>query len=83
MTALHNVDGQLTLHPFSGFVVRSTLVVCGRKLDCMCVCLFVCVFLRIFREFCRGGKDVGARATEHAEFEKWILKKPFFNLISG
>ena len=59
--------------------VRSTLVVCARKLDCM----FVCVFVRIFREFCGGGKDVGPRATEHAEFEKWILKKPFFKLISG
>ena len=41
------------------------------------------MFLRISREFCGGGKDVGVRATEHAEFEKWILKKPFFKLISG
>ena len=61
------------------FVVRSTLVVCARKLDS----LFVCLYARISREFCGGGNDVGVRATEHAEFEKWILKKPFFNLISG
>ena len=47
------------------------------------LCMFVCLSLRIPREFCRGGKDVGVRDTEHAEFEKWILKKPFFNLISG
>ena len=45
--------------------------------------MFVCVCVRISREFCGGGKDVGVRATEHAEFEKWILKKPFFKLISG
>ena len=66
----------------SFIVVRSTLVVCGRKLDCMFVCSFVRLFVRISREFCGGGKDVGARATEHAEFETWIFKKPFFKLIS-
>ena len=63
-----------------GVIVRSTLVVCARKLDSLYVRLFVCPdFPRVLW----GGKDVGVRATEHAEFEKWILKKPFFKLISG